>query len=255
MLNTVKSKVIAGTAAVVLFSGAGVAFGASDAGTKLKTWYNTQFGQASAKVETDYQGYQTDKFKGFSEEVDLLKADSTKKISEVSASTTANTTQNINNQNKEHIDAINSQKTAILAGMDAQFKTLENNGIKKIDDAANAALKNAEDALKKHTETAGSEASTKMKTDLDKATEAAKNDLKKAIDDAKKDLQKNLDNKSSITTAALKKSVDYYVNKIIDSIQTKTADFIKVQNGIIAQLATDLEKIEKKKLQDVVDGI
>ena len=53
MLKTLKGKVIAGVAAVLIVAGGTAAFGASNAGAKLKAWYDGQFGIAKAAVEDD----------------------------------------------------------------------------------------------------------------------------------------------------------------------------------------------------------
>ncbi|MGE7769319.1 hypothetical protein ACQKMK_02140 [Viridibacillus arvi] len=255
MFNTVKSKVIAGSAAVVLFSGAGVAFGASDAGTKLKTWYDTQFGQTSAKVETDYQGYQTDKFTGFNKEVDNLKADATNKITGVAASKTSDTTKNIDKQKNEHITAINKEKANIQGYIDFQFLALQTKANIKIAAAAKDTEEKAKAELLKHTDAAGLNARDKMRTDLDAATATAVNDLQTAINNAKTDLQSQLDTTSSKTIKELKDLIDKRIRELSTELTKTTNKYLALQYQFIESEARALEDIAKQQLDAVVNGI
>lgn len=53
MKNTLKTKLIAGTTAVALFSGAGFAFANTSAGDVFKNWYDAQFNQAKTSVNNE----------------------------------------------------------------------------------------------------------------------------------------------------------------------------------------------------------
>ncbi|WP_144510797.1 hypothetical protein [Bacillus sp. FJAT-22090] len=255
MIKTVKGKVIAGTVAVTLFAGSGVAFGASDAGIKIKAWYDVQFGKTSANVETNYQAYQKDKLDGFATEVKDLKENATKKIDEGAAKQIADKSKNINDQKNEHIDAIKGEKAKIEGYMDSQFKTLSDAAKNKINSAADEALNSAEAEMLKHTNTEGAEALAFVQKEIKASTASAVDELKKAIADAKLDLQIELESKSTATVNELKGVIDTKINILIKNINLTTTKLVAGHNRIIMGQAEGLEQIAKKEMKDLVDGI
>ena len=64
IMKSVKGKVIAGTVAVTLFAGAGAAFGASDAGTKLGNWFTANNQLSKSEVSTNVNSYVDEKTTG-----------------------------------------------------------------------------------------------------------------------------------------------------------------------------------------------
>lgn len=66
MLKTVKGKVIVGTVAVGLLSGAGVALGTSSAGVNLKKWVDKRAGQVFWSKKASQRKCKNQKFHPFS---------------------------------------------------------------------------------------------------------------------------------------------------------------------------------------------
>ena len=77
MKKAVKRKVIAGTVVVGLISSTGVAFGATDAGAGIKSWYDAQFRKASIEVATSTVTHSAQKFIDFNNGKNQLKEDAT----------------------------------------------------------------------------------------------------------------------------------------------------------------------------------
>ncbi len=255
MIKTVKGKVIAGTMAIGLLSSAGVALGATDAGTHIKGWYDKQFGQASANVETNYSGYQKDKIEGFNQVITDLKDSSTKSIVGVGERSTTKSNQNIDAQKKEHIAAINKEKASIEGYMASQFKKLSEEASVKINSAADTAWTDADAAMVKHIDAEGATTRASMKKELEATTATAVSELKKAIDDAKLELQKQLDSKTTATVKELKDLIDTRINKLSGDIETKTNKLLGWQYAYITTDAANLEKAALKEMKDLVDAI
>lgn len=255
MLKTIKGKVIAGVVTIGLVSGATVAFGATDAGAKLKAWYDVQFGQAAANVESDYTDYQKDKFEGFDKKYSELKEYATANINEVADSSTLKTSKNIDAQKKEHIDAIQKEKVHIESYMDSQFKQLTEEASTKINSAADETWKYANEGMLMHTDAKGAEARVNVKKELEATTTDAVNELKKAIDDAKNELNKELDLKSTATVKVLTDLIDTKINQLSKDITNRTNKLLALQYAFITTEAANLEKAAKQQMQDLVNGI
>ncbi len=57
MLKSVKGKVLTGVVTVGLLTGVGTAFANVDAGAKLGSWYNTQFGHSTQAITSAAVGH------------------------------------------------------------------------------------------------------------------------------------------------------------------------------------------------------
>lgn len=255
MLKTVKSKVMAGTAALVLVTGASVAFGASDAGANLKTWYNSQFNQAGQtianSVATDLNG----KVDGLATEYVGLKTSATTSINDTKdAETTAKSTA-ITAEAQEYIDSINAQKLVISNNLAGQFAALESYAEGLINQAGTAALTAAKSDLKTHTESKGTTALANLNTDLNTATETAKTNLTAAISTAKAELQAQLATETTTTTADIIAKIDAKIIELRAQITAEKDRLVGIQKGLVTAKAAELESSAKSQLQGIVNGI
>ena len=255
MLKTVKSKVIAGTTAVLLLTGGGVAFGASDAGTNLQHWYSVKFLQSSAKVTKDTYDYADSKKEGLINEYAGIKADAgnaidTKKSDESAAKTTA-----INDAKKEHIDALNKKKREIEFYMSGQFKAIELAAKGVIEVTGKEARNYAFNDLTSFTGEKGKAAKSALEADLAAVQAKAITDLETAIDNAKNSLQSQLDSNTAASTEKIKGMIDNKINQLRGEITKKKDELVAAQTKIISDRAAELEAEAKAALDAVVGNI
>ncbi|HJF33335.1 MAG TPA: hypothetical protein K8V56_16350, partial [Sporosarcina psychrophila] len=193
MIKTVKGKVIAGTMVFGLVTGAGVAFGATDAGTNLKNWYDGQFGKASENVAGQVAAYAGGKVEGLTVEYKGLKTDATNSINEKGVAQAGVANKNIEKLSREHIDAIKDQQAHINTYLSGQFDSLSIFAKGLINQAGDDALKYAKNDLGEYTGAAGNAANEKVKTDVKAVTTQAISDLEETIRVSKQELQAKLD--------------------------------------------------------------
>ncbi|MBO1910268.1 hypothetical protein J4G37_36480, partial [Microvirga sp. 3-52] len=105
MLKTIKGKVVAGVAAVLLLAG-GTAFGASNAGEKLQDWYNKLFNQHAQMVETGVNDHVDGLMPKLRNEYQGIKDTAATDINKFGKDATGTTSKSINNQAGEYIGAI-----------------------------------------------------------------------------------------------------------------------------------------------------
>lgn len=255
MIKTIKGKVIAGTVAVTLFAGAGVAFGASDAGTNLKAWYDGQFKQASADVGVQVATYAGSKVDGLTKEYNGLKTEATNSINKQGEFVTGVAQDNIDEKSREHIDAIKDQKKHIEGYLATQFDSLSTftNGL--IEQAGKDALDYANRDLTAHTGAAGKVAIDKMNTDVKATTAQAVKDLKETIDWAKTDLQAQLDKESDLTVEEIKGLIDAKIIELRKEVTIKRNALVKEQERIITMTAKGLQLAAEAEMEAIVRGI
>lgn len=255
MLKTVKGKVVAGTVAFGLLSGIGVVFGATDAGTNLKNWYNAQFGNSSNQIVEEVSDYGLGKIDGLVAEYDGLKADATNRINDAGKVGTDATNKNVDNRAGEHIDAIKQQKIEIENHLSDQFQSLRDFAAGLINETGQAALDYANEDLKNHANAVGSETKDKMTKDINANTAKAINDLEETIKYAKEELQAQLDSNINLTIEEIKDLIDAKISELRGKITKLNNSLIAEQNKIITMTAKNLLLKAEKELQDIVDGI
>ncbi|WP_144510798.1 hypothetical protein [Bacillus sp. FJAT-22090] len=252
MKKTVKRKVIAGTVVVGLLSGTGVAFGATDAGAGLKSWYDSQFRKASIEVATTTGKHSVEKFLEFGKETQNLKEDATTDINTTRDFATTTATDSINVEKDKYINSVKTKKEEIENNIENEFR--------KIEDKANSALKTtskvayglAEYDLNKHTSAEGKEALKFLNNEIDKATNNALSELEKEINDTKAHLKTLLDKKSGATIESINKTVDDEITRILGLITTKTEQLVAAHQDAINKKAGELEAASKLKLEERV---
>lgn len=255
MLKTVKGKVIAGTIAVTLFAGAGVAFGASDAGTKLQNWFTTQFNFAKSSVESDTNSYFDDSEESLLQEYGVLKTGATTKINGTKDTASDDADENIDEALQEHITSINAKKTSLEGYMNVEFANLLKNAEKIIFDKGTKLSNRASEDMEQHTDAVGTTALQTLNKELADSTTNAVEELRLAIETAKGSLQDDLDEHASATTAGMKILIDKRIDEVRGHITRMTNHMVQEQEDLIIAKAMELEEFAKTAMQDLVDGI
>lgn len=254
-MKTVKGKVVAGTLALTLFAGAGVAFGASDAGTNLLSWYNSKFGVAQQEVIGGVKQNVTGKITKLAGEYQGLKTGATNSINKTGADEVAAKNTAIKAEAQEHIDAVNAQKNEIAGYMEVQFNQLYDAANIIINTTGAEAVKYAEGDLEKHTVDKGSAALGSLNEDLNATTAKAVNDLTKAINDAKSSLQTQLNSEKTATKNEIIAAIDAKIIELRNTVTEKRNELVVIQQDLITKKATELEGQAFAKLDSIVSGI
>lgn len=255
MLKTIKGKVIAGTVTAVLVSGAGVAFGASNAGEKLEAWYTGQFGLASDNIERDVAANVNSRINGLASEYNGLKTAASTSISTDGTNATTTASGNIDTATQEHIAAIAEEQAHIEGYMADQFTALSTFADGLINQAGTAALGYANRDLTNFTGSKGDAARASLTTELGTDTSEAVAELKQAISDAKGDLQGQLNTLEASTTADIIAAIDAKIVELRGTITAKRDALVAAQKLLIDAKAAELELAAKQALQAEVDGI
>lgn len=255
MFKTVKGKVIAGTMVFGLVTGAGVAFGATDAGTNLKNWYDGQFGKASTNVAGQVAAYAGGKVDGLAVEYNGLKTDATNSINAKGVAQAGVANENIEKQSREHIDAIKEEQAHINTYLSGQFDSLSNFANGLINQAGDDALQYAKNDLREYTGAAGNAANEKVKTDVKAVTTQAVKDLEDTINGAKQGLQGQLDKETGLTVTEIKGLIDEKIKELRTEITNVKNKLVTDQEKIITMTAKGLQLEAEKAMKALVDGI
>ncbi|WP_172371498.1 hypothetical protein [Sporosarcina jiandibaonis] len=238
-----------------LVAGTGVAFGASDAGQNLQTWYNGLFKQSTQEGITELTTYANGKIPGLVNEYNGLKNTATNSINTSGETGTAVATSRINEQKDEHITAINKQKTAIAEHMATQFNELSSYAEGLINEAGAAGLQYATTDLTTHTGAKGEAAVKALKNDLEIVKGEAVSQLQSAINNAKSELQAQLATEKDSTVEEIKGKIDAKIIELRGLITTKKNELVAAQQTLIKNKAAELENAAKEEMQGLVDGI
>lgn len=255
MIKTVKGKVIAGTLVFGLVTGGGVAFGATDAGAKLKTWYDGQFGQVSTKVISDSDAYLKKGLDGLQGEVDGLKTESTNKIFKTKDDEVASSTAKLDKKAKEYIDSIASKKKEIEGYMDSQFGKLKTDADATIFKAGTDFSAQAHKELEALTKKTGTMAQKAVEVELGAVKDRVIGEIEKAIKDAKDNLKAQLDTKANATTEEIKGLVDKRVWEVRYFVTAATNYMVQEQQELIEKRAQEMETEAMKQMENLVNGI
>ena len=254
-MKSVKGKVIAGTVAVTLFAGAGAAFGASDAGTKLGNWFTGQFNLSKSELSSNVNSYVDGQKAAATTKYNAMKTGATTKIDDKRKTSTATANTNINKELEEHKKAIEKKKSELETYADTEFRKLFEAEKKKIHDLGVEAARQADADMSAHTATQGTAALTTLNTELQATSDQAVVDLEAAIKAAKSGLQGKLDSNVTTNTEELKKIVDKEVADLLIWAQFMTNFMVQEQTDAIETAAKKIEGDAKKAMQDVVNGI
>ncbi|MEI4770645.1 hypothetical protein WAX74_13500 [Psychrobacillus sp. FJAT-51614] len=255
MIKTLKGKVVAGTVAVTLFAGAGVAFGASDAGTNLQNWYNAKFTKDKIEVSGTAVVYSGAKLFGLGLENIKHKGEVAGQIKQTREQATSNTTSNINSKSVEHIKSINDQKTEILKNIGTQFDELYTDATSLMNKAGEESSKTLIKDLEKYSGNQGSTAIVTVESDLTGIKNTAVSNLQTAITNAKTDLEAKLKTEKDLTISEIKTMVDNKIIEIRNEIVKSRNDMISAQQKLINAKATEIETAAMGEMDALVSGI
>lgn len=255
MKKTLKTKLIAGTTAVALFSGAGFAFANTDAGDVFKAWYDGQFSKAEANVTQQVAAHAYGKEK---DAKNYYNAEVSKLNTQIDTERKDQTTAKSNSMDTKaqgHIDSMTAEKEAILNGMEGQFNDLETE-VKGIIDFAAGELKTAANShFKGKAETAGNAAFTALQTDLNKAKGDANKKLTDAIDAAKGEVTTALNSNKTASVTELKAYMDGVYAQLKTDVTAIVDGYITAQKTRLADEASRIEGESTTDLNTIVSGI
>ena len=255
MLKTVKGKVIAGTVAVTLFAGAGAAFGASDAGANLKTWYTAQFNKTAIEVAADSALYSGSKAKGLLNEYNTLREGAASEIDTSKTTNTNNSKTDIENAVAEHITSVEFSQAEINKYMEGQFNVISKAASDAMNNTADGITDFTTKDLTKLTGEKGKSALAHVNTELGQSKTDATAALNTAIKNAKDDLTAKLATEKGATTTEIKKMIDDKIIELRGKITEKKAELVAVQTGLIESKAAELEKAAIDELDAIVKAI
>ncbi|WP_342577626.1 hypothetical protein [Psychrobacillus sp. FSL K6-2843] len=255
LLKSVKGKVMVGTIAVTLFAGAGAAFGASDAGTKLGGWFTGQFNQSKADLSTNVNGYVGTKVAETLPKYNAMKAGTTTTIENERKTSTATANANIDKDLNEHKDALENKRKELVNYTNTEFNKIFEAEKKKLHDLGVQAARQAQSDMDAHTSEKGKTALATLNTELEATTERAIDDLEAAIEAAKSNLQGNLNSNVEAKTADLKKVVDQEVKDFLLWAQGMANFSAQEQTDLIEAAAKKFEQDAKADMAALVDGI
>lgn len=255
MMKTVKGKVIAGTVAVTLFAGAGVAFGNSDAGLNLQNWFKAQFSSATGDINKQVADYGATKAGEALKEYNTIKTDAGDEIEEKGEFVAGVASENIDDRSREHIDSIKEEKAHIETYLATKFDDLSTYTQGLVDEAGIKALEYAKEDLGKYTTAAGKAAVDQVNTDVKATTAVAVKDLKDTIEWAKSDLQAQLDKEAGLTVQEIKTKIDNKIIELRGEITKKTAALVKEQERTITMTAKGLQIAGIEELDNLVSDM
>lgn len=255
MLKTMKSKVAAGTVAVLLVGGGGVAFGASDAGTKLANWYNKQFLNTSGELAVETGTYGKKAAEDAWAEYNTLKAGAGQDILDAGTASGDAASSEIEKAAGEHVDALKTEYEKIAGYMDNQFLLLEKASKFAIENTGKAAQKQALEDLKKHSDAKGKVALDALNAHLAQTTTTAVGEVEETIAFVKGDLAAKLKENKDASVEEIKGMIDAEVERVRGEVNKKKEELVSAQKATIQAKATELEGAAKQEMQNLVNGI
>lgn len=255
MKKTLKTKLIAGTTAVALFSGAGFAFANTDAGDAFKAWYNVKLGKSLAETTAEivvHEGVKTREGLAFyaSERASIKTEIETKQASE-----TTDKSGSMNAKSAEYVADLNGEKVVILAQMESKFTALENAKKTFINVAAQGAFNAAKGDASRYAGSTGNAAFNKLNTDLEAARSKATGDLSAAITTAKAEVEAGLASNKEASVTEIKAFIDEKYDTLTAELSTLIDGYIAAQNTRLQQEAERIEALALGELDTIVSNI
>lgn len=254
MLKTLKGKVVASVAAVLLLAG-GTVFGASNAGEKLKEWFDTHFVKSAAVVVDESGSYLNDEMAGLEAELGGLTLDATNQIYNSRDTETKTAKANIVEAAEGHIESIKNTRENLETYMDEEFKSLKANAILTIENAQNKFKEDAEITMGRHTDILGQSALSHVNREITATTNQAIKDIEETISSVKGELLALLAKKADATTDEIKTLIDEAVGETLNNITDMTKRMVKKQTDDIEKKAAQMEEDAMIKMKDLIDGI
>ncbi|WP_040227238.1 hypothetical protein [Bhargavaea cecembensis] len=256
MMKTVKGKLVAGAITVALVSSAGgVVFGASDAGSKLKNWYDVQFGDAKKTIEAEADAVWKDSLETESKEIGAMIGEAKTEIANKGDEQIDQKGKSIQAAADSYIDNLKQERDTIIKGMTAQFDKIEKDAEAKFQSEGQVFAEKKKDELTKGTGEAGRAASEKLDKELQAVTDQALKDLRDTINGVKGELVKELNSNSIRSKEAMVKAVDREITRIHGVIEGEKKKLVKQYEIMISKAAQVKEDNAKTEMEKVINGI
>lgn len=254
-LNTVKSKVLAGVAAVTLLSGAGFVAANTDAGTQLQNWYNKAFGTAVVEVSGDAVKHgATEQFE-FVQHAGAETVDAATKIKATKEEEKNAKTVSIHAAKQSHIDSVNAKESEIAGYMEEQFNQLSKKNIDAFNFTSDKAYTGAELGLKLTANLTGDAAFRALQKELNAEKQKAVSELEKRIADAKGELLKQLENEKNATKEEIRAAIDAKIKQMTADITAKKNELVASHQEKLINKANEIELAAKAELDALVASI
>ncbi|MEN2768998.1 hypothetical protein [Ornithinibacillus xuwenensis] len=253
--GSMKKKVITGVIVVGVFTSTGVAFANTDAGEKIREWYQGMFDQSVQTIEDEVSAYGESKIPELTAEYEALKEEVQVDIDLSRELETGQSLEEIMNAKLSHLESLDAEKQAILATIGEEFYGVFLDGYFEIQDLSAQGLDYATNDLTAFTGEVGQAAVDEMTTDIHTARDEAVADLEEAIRQAQEQLGAELDNQEIITIDNLKNQVDWAIEDLRKQVTALLQTLVDEQKEIIVAKAQELEDEAKAALDSVVDGI
>ena len=255
IVKTVKGKVLVGATAVALFAGTGVAFGASDAGTRLGNWFEVQLGLSTDQALTDVNGYIEEQKPGLVNAYNEKKEAGGEKITNLGETSTETINSKIDKTTKEHTEAITKKKAELTSYATKEFNDLLDQEKTRLHNLTNQVAATAQADINEFTGEKGREALEELENKIGEKSAQAKVELETAINNAKSDLDNLLNEKETSTVEELKKVVDNHIADLRIWTTNMINFAVQEQTDLIEAKAKELETAAMEDLQEIVEGI
>lgn len=247
-LNTVKSKMVAGVAAVTLFSGVGFVAANTDAGGALQGWYNKAFGTASTEMAVDTAKHGAKGIADFT----LYSASETKdavtSIVNTKNDEKKDKTEKIHAAKQNHINSVNEKEAEIAGYMDDQFDQLSKFSIEAFNITGNKTYNFAEFSLTLAANATGASALKTLEKELNTEKAKAVGELDTRILEAKAALLEQLKGEKEGTTKEIKDAIDAKIAQLKLDITAKKDALVKTHQDKLVAKANDIEAAAKAEL-------
>lgn len=250
-----KGKIAAGVLVVGVVSGSSFAFANTDAGENLRAWYDQMFGESVQTIEADTEAYMEDQVPDLIDEYEALKDEAGVDIDLTRATATGESLDEIVAAKLSHIEALDEEKAAILAGMQQQYYNVVLDGVFEIENVTAGWLDYATNDLTAFTGDAGEAALAEMTTEINAASDNAVQELEQAIQNAQDELAAAIDTHETMTITNLRNQVDWHIDDLRENVEALLEGLVEEQQNIIIAAAQDLEDDAINALDDVVSGI
>lgn len=254
-LSTVKGKLLIGVIVVGIFSSAGFALANTGAGEALKQWYDNMFGQAVDAAKDEATAYGEEVYDGLLERYEELKVNAAAEIDATRDRETENAQSEIEAAKDEHLASLEEAQAEIEDEMGLKFYQEYMNGWLEIQRLAEEAAAAASSDLAEFTDGEGAGAIAQLTDDLTAAKDAAVTELEDAVETAKAELSDQLDAHSDLLADNLKKEIDFISEELVETVTEITENLVATQQGLIAEVATQLTEEAKNSLDDIVNNI
>lgn len=254
-LNTVKSKVLAGVAAVTLVSGAGFVAANMDAGTQLQNWYNKAFGTAAVEVNGDATKHGAEKKFEFVQHSATETADAVKEIKAAKEEEKNAKTESIHYAKQSHIDSVNGKYAEISGYMAGQFDGLYEKNIKAFNFTSDIAYNGAALGLTVTANLTGDLAFRALQKELDAEKRKAVSELEKTIASAKTELLSQLEGEKNATKEEMRAAIDKKIAEMTAAITAKKEELVAKHQERLTNKALEIEAAAKAEMDAIVAGI